>query len=1756
MHAERAIPLANDYELVVSENASALDESEQIGNAVNVDEMDQCESYEESSISEEYSSDDENIAQQHLHEIVGEDDEESIDVCDEKFDDLFSAAEIVSPQDIFNQYHKCCEWSWSMCIKSRQLAVYKLVKTVCLWIKYLCKEAENFVDEARRICAQASGSVLKSAVVIGGTIVGAANRLSALRASEPFAVIVEEACEVMEPTLVSVLSVPSVQKVQLIGDHRQLPAFVNNCWYDLSNSTPALKTSLFERLVVGDSDGRNVDKGICSILDVQRRMRSAVSNLTKDYYADVVEIQDHCHTFSQKVGDKLNREICPKNPCMTYWSSSGRHVPGMSRSVFFWDVPGNKESANKMGLSACNDIEADAVTQLVKFLLLCGINKSSITVITPYTGQKRLLVQKFMKENIIERRKVQKFSDRTNGRYAQEVDSVLVSTLDRYQGDENDIVILSLVRARPGNRFVGLLNRFIVASSRARLGFYIVGSKSAVVDCKHWSQLLKTLDTEVDTEDDHESGEVFRCGEHIPTCCPQHRARICPVTAQNASFEMPRKDSWQQLCQEKCGVTMQCGHECKSTCHFLKPDMHCECQEMLKRPCSHHEDVPLRCGTIQLNPNESLQDALNTRWKCTIKSVYKLPCGHDKVLQCCEHEAVLELERQCPKCEEIVADFHFPKCDHVIKNPKCCDRQRYERDPPICSAQLNVIRSECNHEEKMKCDDVVERKYDACNKMVNEKRPRCGHIMSIRCKNYQILKKIWNDAGHIGWEDLGNGALNTIDAEVCYGPAEGTILSKFVDRCKKKIDVKRSCGHTKTMLCDDAFKALTDDTLPSCEEMTSVVCHLCQKEMSIPCCLKTDYENWCPFPNSAVVMHDQCVVVLEKEIGQEVLRHPPPDLWKAWRSAKCNSKVLLQRACNADHTAQMLCHDVVMRIGASRGFDKCIVDTSRVLPCNHLAQVKCHKKNVNPPPRCFIKNEKEIRFPCGHSIKPKSCGEYQNLIHNSMLECEAKVNIRLCRCGHINNVLCKYNEAAQPRLGDTLGTTQGRVRQGQRYCDGFDVVTCLEPVTFEKDCGHILVNVECDLAFQWASKASQPPLCRELIALSSPLCGHEIYVPCHLLKEVAAWQPFPDNHFHGTSDMRIFELPFPHQPSPLPEQLRSVDSIRCSKKTRVIFKECNHSMEVDCCELLQCLDGKMLKKFSCLAPVNHQCRGCGTTRQINCCDYRTRSAEDIDNCCEEIITLECRTCNVNPVDVKCNRRFPECGRKVECVMLCGHSAKPWVCGKEFDPRLGHDKDSNLNVNCAQCVKQKWIECRDKEIDLEDLKQAAKQWMLTELESDDDSLRKYVEMNVDFLQYDKARDTSLSKYIEAVETQVVSDMKLPPNAGLRSTAEYLESFYDLVYLQIPAKNDPTPDGITKRFRPIDTIYGSGKQVSIFNKEAIEKLSASDGSVKFCLAMAFKCNMLTGEKPFVPNIANKDMLPLAIRKMNDFQKLGFDCVEIEGDGVEVKDSALQHSDRIYWLPGAIVPVSIVNIELNGVCQICMDPFPRKSKLGALCPDGHFLCYENCFPHYLSSAEEAGSIGRSSQDGLLKCPGCSSCYNALKLASFGCPEEIVTKLHDFEMNYKINASNNKVREEEKEKFEKERKRLQKMDEEEREVHLICYQINEDILTNKCPRCKQAFTDFYGCLALTCHRQDCRAGFCGLCFKDCGRDAHNHVARCEYNRLGSYGSMEQVNEVWKTIRRNKINELFKKIDKTAVRKKVSTKMQAEFIGLGIQLA
>ena len=225
-------------------------------------------------------------------------------------------------------------------------------------------------------------------------------------------------------------------------------------------------------------------------------MRPAIADLTRNEYTDLVTIFDHSHTREQLVGDRafLPKPLPPSFVAMREsWSHRGERVPGVIPQEYFWDIPNNSEGRPVSGLSACNYVEAEHVVALTSYLILFGLPPPSISIITPYKGQLMCIRRLLQKAGAIS------FSnfggkgkggkgkgkggkgkggkgkgkgganglEKRSGKGAAiipesaEAASVIVSTVDRYQGDENDVVILSLVRTKPGNRFVALHNREI-----------------------------------------------------------------------------------------------------------------------------------------------------------------------------------------------------------------------------------------------------------------------------------------------------------------------------------------------------------------------------------------------------------------------------------------------------------------------------------------------------------------------------------------------------------------------------------------------------------------------------------------------------------------------------------------------------------------------------------------------------------------------------------------------------------------------------------------------------------------------------------------------------------------------------------------------------------------------------------------------------------------------------------------------------------------------------------------------------------------------------------------------------------------------------------------------------------------------------------------------------------------------------------------------------------------------------------------------
>ncbi|MFX8235200.1 C-terminal helicase domain-containing protein, partial [Acinetobacter baumannii] len=75
---------------------------------------------------------------------------------------------------------------------------------------------------------------------------------------------------------------------------------------------------------------------------------------------------------------------------------------------------------------------------------------------------------------------------------------VKVYTIDRYQGDENDFIFLSLTRSvsertncKPSLGFLASPNRTCVALSRARMGLYVFGCSSLFQQHPPWCVIVE-----------------------------------------------------------------------------------------------------------------------------------------------------------------------------------------------------------------------------------------------------------------------------------------------------------------------------------------------------------------------------------------------------------------------------------------------------------------------------------------------------------------------------------------------------------------------------------------------------------------------------------------------------------------------------------------------------------------------------------------------------------------------------------------------------------------------------------------------------------------------------------------------------------------------------------------------------------------------------------------------------------------------------------------------------------------------------------------------------------------------------------------------------------------------------------------------------------------------------------------------------------------------------------------------------------------
>ena len=266
--------------------------------------------------------------------------------------------------------------------------------------------------------------ILRHAAVIGMTTNGAAKYSVMLRELGPEVIIVEEAAEVLEASIVASFTTKT-KHVILIGDHKQLRPQVQE--HNIATHY-GLEVSLFERLV---------RLGLPHVtLTTQRRMHPEISSLITPAIYERLENAPSVSEYPLVAGVRdrvfFISHTEPEDGQATAWGASVDQTgAGVKR------MEGVLQGAE---MSKTNTHEAKFLLRLLQYLILNGYQPEQLVVLTMYKGQLNLL-RRLSKEKEFQ------ISSVIN---VEALDKVRMTTTDNYQGEESDIVLGSLVRSNAG----------------------------------------------------------------------------------------------------------------------------------------------------------------------------------------------------------------------------------------------------------------------------------------------------------------------------------------------------------------------------------------------------------------------------------------------------------------------------------------------------------------------------------------------------------------------------------------------------------------------------------------------------------------------------------------------------------------------------------------------------------------------------------------------------------------------------------------------------------------------------------------------------------------------------------------------------------------------------------------------------------------------------------------------------------------------------------------------------------------------------------------------------------------------------------------------------------------------------------------------------------------------------------------------------------------------------------------------------------
>ena len=324
------------------------------------------------------------------------------------------------------------------------------------------QKLESLKSRATELEIRINNELFSEARVIASTLVGSANRL--LDGQKFGTLFIDEAAQALEAACW--IPMRRVSRVIFAGDHCQLPPTVKS----IAALKAGLGKTLMERIV-------EMHPEAVTLLKIQYRMNDEIMRFSSNYFY---------HGEVESAPEVRFRSILDMDIPMTWIDTSefeklfeNSEDPEKSKISFKEEFVGesfgrvNKAEAELTLLALQNYFNKIGKQRLLD-------ERIDVGIISPYRAQVQLLRRMLMKWEFFKPFRRQ----------------ISVNTVDGFQGQERDVIVISLVRSNDEGQigFLRDLRRMNVAITRARMKLIILGNRQTMTQHPFYRQLWQYIE--------------------------------------------------------------------------------------------------------------------------------------------------------------------------------------------------------------------------------------------------------------------------------------------------------------------------------------------------------------------------------------------------------------------------------------------------------------------------------------------------------------------------------------------------------------------------------------------------------------------------------------------------------------------------------------------------------------------------------------------------------------------------------------------------------------------------------------------------------------------------------------------------------------------------------------------------------------------------------------------------------------------------------------------------------------------------------------------------------------------------------------------------------------------------------------------------------------------------------------------------------------------------------------------------------------